>query len=145
LFVVAFLAVSYAAESGFNPYPQTTTVSSSSTCASVGGGCPGFEIDGVSLSVHTYQDITSQELTLTITPRGNGPMARVSIFLDNVSLGVVEGPFAQGATSIVSAAVPTTIVVNPDSAHKVVVEGTYTDSAGSITATYWVSVDVVAS
>jgi hypothetical protein len=143
-FIAGFLVVSYSVESGFNPYPQTTTVSSTVTCASVGGGCPGFEIDGASLSVNNYQDITSQELTLMITPRGSGPMDSVGIILDGVPLGLVRGPFEPGVQSTVSAAVPTTLTLSPGTTHQVVVEGTYIGASG-VNATYWDSVSVTAA
>lgn len=143
-FIAVMLLVSYSVETGFNPYPEATTITGKSTCSSGAEGCPGFKIDGANLSVNIYQDITSQELTLKITPRGSVPVASVSLFLDNISLGVVEGPFVPGVATSVSAGVPTTIVLEPGSTHEVVVEGVYVDPAGAVTGTYWESVSVVA-
>ena len=140
-FIIALLIISYYSEVGFNPYPQTTTFTATPTCAS-GASCPGFAIDGAGLSVNLYQDLTSQVLTVTITPLGGVALGRVAIFLDNVSLGVVEGPFSPGSASNVSAGVPTTITLTPGTTYHVVVEGFYLDPAGELTGTYWGSTSV---
>lgn len=143
--IVAALMVSYSAEAGFNPYPQTTTFTSATTCVS-GAGCPGFAIDSTNLwAVNQYQDITSQGLTIQFTPLGGVALGSVAVFLDNVSLGVTEGPFAPGAAATVSVGVPTTITITAGTLHHVVVEGFYLGSTGSVTGSQRESVAVVAT
>ena len=140
-FVCVFLFVSYLAESGFNPYPQTTTLSAT-ICTAGSGRCPGFEIDSARLSIHYFQDITSQQLVVTITPTGSAPMQSVGVYFDSVPLGVVQGPFEPGATATVNATVPTTFTLVTGSTHQVVLEGIYAGVAGGLSETYWDSTPV---
>jgi hypothetical protein len=90
-------------------------------------------------------DIISQQVSLSVTAKGNGSMAEVAMYLDNISLGVVDGPFVPGVAREVALAVPTTIVVQPGSTYSVVVEGVYANSSGLRSIDYWQSVSVVAS
>ncbi|MDV3243680.1 MAG: hypothetical protein LYZ66_00730 [Nitrososphaerales archaeon] len=90
-------------------------------------------------------DITSQELTFSITATSSGPMARVDVYIDNVSVGAVQGPFESGVPKQVGLGVPTTITVSVKQSYRVLVGGVYTDSAGKTAAEYWQAFDVVAA
>jgi hypothetical protein len=146
-FIAALASYSYLAQSNFNPYPQTTTFTAETTCSALSGTCPGFEITSASLSVTTISeaDVNSQELTLGINATGSTSMARIQVFIANVSLGNVAGPFEPGIPKIVGVAVPTTMILNDGQSYQVVVEGVYANSAtGATTGDYWQSVSVVA-
>lgn len=146
-FIAALGSYSYLAENSFNPYPQTTTFTAATACPSASGTCPGFEITSASLSVRTITeaDVNSQELTLGVTATRNSSMGSIQVFIANVSLGNVSGPFEPGVTKVVGVAVPTTIVLNTGQGYEVVVEGIYVNPAtGGVTGEYWQSVAVTA-
>ncbi|MDV3277649.1 MAG: hypothetical protein LYZ69_04180 [Nitrososphaerales archaeon] len=144
-FIAALASYSYLAQSRFNPNPLTTTFTAATTCSAGSGACPGYEITSASLSVKTITeaDVNSQELTLGIKATGNTSMDRIKVFIANVSLGSVAGPFEPGVAKVVGVAVPTTIVLNPGQRYEVVVEGIYVNAAtGAVSGEYWQSVVV---
>jgi hypothetical protein len=145
LFIGSLTAYYYIAESGFNPNPQQTTLLGHAICSPSAQQCPGFSVNNASLRVLNLTDVISQQISFVATAKATTSMALVKVYLDNVSLGVVEGPFAPGAPKLVSLAVPTTIAVSAGQSYGVVVEGVYTDSSGAVTAEYWQAFDVVAS
>lgn len=71
-------------------------------------------------------------------------MASIAVYVDNVSLGTVEGPFAPNSPKSVALAVPTTIDVFPGTTYSVVVEGVFAASSSAPSTDYWQSVSVVA-
>jgi hypothetical protein len=80
-----------------------------------------------------------------VTSKESSPMARIEVYVDNVSLGAVEGPFASGVPRLVSLGVPTTISVTPGVSYSVVVEGVFSASSGAVSAVYWQSISIVAT
>jgi len=145
IFIGTLTTYYYVVESGFNPVPQQSSLQGASICYPAKQACIGFMISNAALVLYNRTDITSQQISFTLTNMETGPMARISVYVDNVSLGVVQGPFASGAPKPVAVGVPTTITVNPGSSYSVVVEGILTDSAGVATSEYWQSISVVAT
>jgi hypothetical protein len=145
LFIGGLTTYYYVFESGFNPVPQKTTLQTKVICFPQKQTCPEFVLANETLRVFNRTDIISQQVSLSVTASGNRSMAEVALYLDNVSLGVVDGPFDLGVARQIAVGVPTTIVVQPGTSYSVVVEGVYTDSSGARTIDYWQSVTVVAS
>ena len=141
VFIGAFSGYYYLAESGFNPNPQRTTLAGAPVCVPEKQSCPGFTLGNVTLRVLNRTDIDSQQMSFVLIPGGPGPMSRVSVYIDNISLGAVDGPFAPGVPKLVALGVPTTINVTPGASYGIVVQGTFAESATD----YWQSVSVVAT
>lgn len=66
LFVAALTGYYYVAESGFNPNPETTNLVGLTACSASLGACPGFSLSAVRLTVTSFTDATSQELTFAV-------------------------------------------------------------------------------
>lgn len=144
IFIGSLTTYYYVAESGFNPVPQQTTLSGAAICPADKQDCPGFSLGSMTLRSLNRTDIDSQQVAFAVTPKEASPMARIEVFIDNVSLGAVEGPFAPRVPRLVSLGVPTTISVTPGVIYSVVVEGIFNDSSGAAFAEYWQSTAVVA-
>jgi len=130
--------------SGFNPNPQQSTLSGANLCYPDRQVCQGFALGNVTLREFNRTDISSQQVSFTVTAEGQAPMARIYVYVDNVSMGAVEGPFASGVPRLVALGVPTTIDVTPGVNYSVIVEGVFGGSSGTASADYWQSVSVVA-
>lgn len=120
-------------------------LSGAAICPADKQDCPGFSLGNMTLRSLNRTDIDSQQVAFAVTSKEASPMARIEVFIDNVSLGTVEGPFAPGVPRLVSLGVPTTIIVTPGVSYGVVVEGIFSDSSGAATAEYWQSITVVAT
>lgn len=144
LFIGILTTYYYAVESGFNPVPQQTTLAGASICQSSSGACSGFGLGNASLLLFNRTDIVSQEISFDVLPKEAGPMAQLYVYIDNISLGEVKGPFASGTPKLVSLGVPTTINVTPGVSYEVVVEGVFAGSSGAGSTDYWQSFSVVA-
>lgn len=145
LFIGSLTAYYYVVESGFNPVPQQTSLQGATICLPDKQSCPGFSLGNASLRLFNRTDIISQQVSFSVTSKELGPMARIDVYVDNVSLGEVAGPFASDAPKQVALGVPTTITVNPGSNYTVVVEGIFTDATGAPSAEYWQSISVSAT
>lgn len=145
VFIGSLTTYYYIVESGFNPFPQPTSLQGASICYPARQPCPGFSLGNANLRSLNRTDINSQQLSLTVTSEDAGQMARIDVYMDNVSLGEVEGPFEQGTPRLVALGVPTTITVTPGMSYEVVVEGTYPASSSAPQLEYWQSISVVAS
>jgi hypothetical protein len=144
VFIGSLTVYYYIVESGFNPVPQQTTLRGATICLPDRQACPGFSISNATLRLLNRTDITSQQVSFLVTSKEAGPMTRIDVYIDNVSLGEVEGPFASGIPKLVALGVPTTVLVKPGSGYTVVVEGVFADSSGALSAEYWQSISVVA-
>jgi hypothetical protein len=145
LFIGALTTYYYIVESGFNPVPQQATLAGANICPSENGTCPGFGLGNASLRLFNLTDIVSQQISFVVVPKEAGSMARLYVYIDNISLGEVKGPFASGTPKLVALGVPTTITVTPGVSYEVVVEGVFSGSLGTASTEYWQSFSVVAS
>ncbi len=135
----------YVAESGFNPNPQATDLAGLKTCSASLGACPGFSLSAVGLRVTYFTDATSQVLTFAVLATTPNPISQLEVYIDNVSLGVVQGPFNLGTPKLVGLGVPTTITVVVGQTYTVLVGGSYMVTGGSAQSEYWQTIGVVAS
>ena len=144
IFIAATAFGWYAGTRGFNPYPAATTISHASTCTVSVGTCPGFRIASLNLTVKTAGDITSQQLILTVVATSGGQMSYVKVFLGNVPIGSVDGPFTTSPRAV-ALGVPTTIAIVGGASYKVTIEGVYVDPAsGLVIGDYVQNLDVTA-
>lgn len=128
----------------FNPNPTTTSVSmETGSCESL-SGCSRFTIDSANLTVIVADGVESQFLNMKLTAAGEVPMAKIQVFVDNVSVGVVNGPFAAERPALASLAIPTTITVTQGNTYVILVEGTFVGPAGQTTSNYTQEAVVVA-
>jgi len=141
VFVLGAYVVWNRAIAGFNPNPATTSIVESTTSCAPSGACSGFRITSANLTVHTSEDIVSQILSLQFSTSGNVAMSDVHVFIDNISVGTVDGPFAPGVSRPVSLGISTTITITPGESYKVLVEG---DFGKQQVVEYFQSIDVVA-
>ena len=144
IFIFTLTGYYYAVESGFNPNPQQSALTGANICFPDKQVCQGFVLGNVTLREFNRTDISTQQVLFTVTPEEQAPMARIYVYVDNVSMGTVEGPFASGVPRSVALGVPTTIDVTPGVSYSVVVEGVFGGSSGTSSADYWQSVSVVA-
>ena len=145
LFIGTLTTYYYVVESGFNPVPQQATLAGANICQSSSGTCQGFSLGNASLLLFNRTDIVSQQISFTVLPKEAGPMAQLYVYIDNISLGEVKGPFASGTPKLVALGVPTTITVTPGVSYEVVVEGVFAGSLGTSSTEYWQSFSVVAA
>ena len=144
IFIGTLTTYYYVAESGFNPYPQQSSLSGESMCFPDRQSCSAFALDNVTLREFNRTDISSQQISFTVTPEETASMARIEVYIDNISMGTVEGPFPPGTPKPVALGVPTTIDVTPGVTYSVVVEGIFNSSSGGSSSGYWESISVVA-
>ncbi len=138
--LAAYTAWDYAT-GAFNPYPLTTKVGTDPCGASA---CGTFGVLSANVTVINSTDITSQFVDLAILPGGSSSMARIQVYLDNVSIGTESGSFPLGKVSSFELGVPTTIVVTPGETYTVEVQGVYQTPQGQLLGNVWVPVVVVA-
>ncbi len=131
-------------ESGFNPNPQQSALSGANICFPDRQVCQGFVLGNLTLREFNRTDISSQQVSFTVTAAEQAPLARIYVYVDNISMGTVGGPFASGVPRLVALGVPTTIDVTPGVSYTVIVEGVLGGSSGTAPADYWQSVSVVA-
>ena len=144
IFIGTLTGYYYTVESGFNPNPQQSTITGANICYPDRQPCLGFVLGNVTLREFNRTDISSQQVSFTVTAEEQSPMERIQVYVDNVSMGTVEGPFASNAPRPVALGVPTTIDVTPGVSYSVLVEGIYGGPSGSASVDYWQSVSVVA-
>lgn len=106
--------------------------------------CPGFALGNVIVREFNRTDISTQQLSFTLTPEEAAPMSMIHVYIDNVSIGTVQGPFASGIPRSLSLGVPTTIDVTPGVTYTVIVEGVFSGGSGVAPSDYWQSINVVA-
>jgi len=144
--VLAAYAAWSAATQSFNPSPATVTLDTSSSCSPSDPPCPAFGIDSANLSVKTAQDITSQELTLTLTAAGPTSISRLGVFFSGVPIGNLTRTVVPGESTSEGWAIPTTLNVTVGRSYTVSVSAQYIDpSSGEVAAQYWISYQVVAT
>lgn len=142
--VAGAAAVWFEATSALNPNPPTESISTTSVCEA-GPSCPGFQITSARITSVSLPDVSSQTVQLGIKATGAGPMSKVVVLLDNVSMGTVVGPFEAGVNRVVTLGVPTTMTVEKGKSYTIVVEGVYPGGmGGQAELDYWDSVAVVA-
>jgi hypothetical protein len=129
----------------FNPSPTTTTISIGTESCSTVSSCSRFTIDSAKLTINETEDIVSQILTVEVTPAGDVSMAKMQVFLDNISLGSVEGPFAVNELASGYFPIPTTITVTQGNAYTVLIEGTFAGPAAQHVGDYIQQVSVTAT
>lgn len=63
----------------FHPNPETANLVGLTTCSASRGGCPGFILSAVSLTVTTFTDARSQALTFAVLATIPAPIARLEV------------------------------------------------------------------
>ena len=145
LIVLTAYLVWSSATGSFNPNPSSTTIDTSGSCIPSSPPCPAFAIESANLTLRTFQDVTSQELTLRVQALGPSDISRMLAFFSQRSVGSTGGEILPSRRANVSWAIPTTLNVTEGKSYLVYVEAQYLDpSGGGVVATYWSSVLVVA-
>jgi len=144
--VLAAYVAWYRATQTFNPSPSAVTLDTSASCSPSAPPCPAFGIDSANLSVKTAEDITSQELTLTITGAGPSSVSRLSVYFSGVPIGTLTRTIVPGQSVTEGWAIPTTVNVTVGRGYTVSVSAQYIDpGSGTITGQYGDSAQVVAT
>jgi hypothetical protein len=129
----------------FNPSPTATSISAGTESCSTLSSCSRFTIDSAKLTINETEDVVSQFLTIEVTPAGDVSMAKMQVFLDNISLGTVEGPFVVNKPAFGYFPVPTTITVTQGSTYTILIEGTFAGPVGQPVSDYLQQTTVEAS
>jgi hypothetical protein len=143
--LAAYLAWDRATQS-FNPSPGTVSLNTGVSCSPSSPPCPAFGIYSANLSVKTAQDITSQELTLTVIASGPSSISELSVYFSGVPIGNLMRVLLPGQSTSGGWAIPTTLNVTVGKTYEVSVSAQYVDpSSGKVSAQYWRSEQVVAA
>ncbi|HME18785.1 MAG TPA: hypothetical protein VKF15_03505 [Nitrososphaerales archaeon] len=133
------------ATSNFNPSPGTVSLNTGTSCSPSSPPCPAFGIYSANLSVKTALDITSQELTLTVTASGPSRISGITVYFSGVPIGNLTRVILPGQSTSGGWAIPTTLNVTVGKTYEVSVSAQYVDpSSGKVSAQYWSSKQVVA-
>ena len=134
----------YKATQSFNPSPGTVFLNTGASCSPSAPPCPAFGIDSANLTLKTAEDITSQELALTLTAAGPSEIRRLSVFFSGVPIGNLTRTVEPGQSTTAEWAIPTTLNVTIGRSYLVYVSAQYFNPEGEVAAQYWSSTQVVA-
>jgi hypothetical protein len=145
VFVIGFYVVlQYEAAEVGTRQTSTTDIVRTSTCPAL-GSCVSFSITSPSLRTLNYSSELGpgsySVLAFGIRPSGQGPIQKVSIFLNDTSVGTFQGPFDSGVTREVNFTLPATVSVSYGKYYIVAIEGFYGDGSEAT----WQAVEVQAS
>ncbi|HYC11426.1 MAG TPA: hypothetical protein VEC02_02040 [Nitrososphaerales archaeon] len=142
--VLAAYVAWYKATQSFNPSPGTVALDTGASCSPSAPPCPAFGIDSANLTLKTAEDITSQELALTLTAGGPSDINRLSVFFSGVPIGNLTRTVVPGQSTTAAWAIPTTLNVTIGRSYLIYVSAQYLSPGGGVAAEYWNSIQVVA-
>ena len=117
----------------------TTLVTTRGSCTSTGVSCPSFSVSQAVLLTNNYNDTLGPgshiDLSFTLGVLAGSTLSSVSLYLGNVSVGSVQGPYAPGLHQVTDYVLPTTVSATAGATYTLTVEGLFADGSTAWTST----------
>jgi hypothetical protein len=125
LVIGVLMVLNYEAASVENQIQSLPTLQA--TCSTSNPSCPHFSIVSASLRTQNTTDqlgiANPSYLSLEFNVSGTATLTRLHLYVDNVSAGIVQGPFGAGMHRVVNFTLSAAVVVSPGRTYLLSVQG----------------------